>query len=980
MPSISWPLRFLRLRAIGPLVLMVAFAGHVLGLDPRLRLTQYVHTSLTQSEGSLVPGVNALAQTPDGYLWLGTASGLLRFDGLHLVPWRPAAGEQMPGGSVESLAVSKTGGLWIGTDKGIVRLDQGHLQRYGGEKGFPSRYVVTLIEDHSGRLWAGGAQPQTSGLTVWEKGIATTYKTEDGLPTSQVVALFQDHDGAMWVETTGGFCRWNGDGVNRCVPANPPYPQSGDSDHWKGQMGTVKALLRDRDGGLWVATVGKGLFRWANGRLERFTRQDGLSSDLVLALEEDREGSVWVGTSNGFDRFREPKVARWSTIEGLPSNLITSVCASRSGDLWVATPGGSLSRVTGDRVMTSTYGRGLKGAPVLSLHEDKNGVFWIGTTRGLLNLSGRDFAETKALNGAPFDLVFRMTEDAHGTLWLADDRQGLAYVRNGLIHSQALPGVTPGVMIRQLQADRHGNLWIGFNGGGVASFRPGSIRLYGAADGLAGGSVNAIVEDSLGNIWIGTGEGLSRFRNGTWTTWTERNGLPAGGIQAIVEDRGHQLWLISRAGMSPVKLADLDGSPDGSASHLSFPTYGAGDGIRMAEAAGESTPRAAVSRDGRLWSATADGLACINPESIHTNPVPPPVAIEQLVVDGMPANLSRPQITVRGRAIELDYTALSLAEPEAVRFRYRLDDVDMHWIDAGTRRQIVYANLPPGDYRFRVIACNNDGIWNANGASIAFRVSPRFYQTWWFDALCIGAAAMAAYGVHKLRLRQLRLRFRLVLEERSRLSRDLHDTLLQGFAGVVYQLEAAVRQIVSAPDTSRRRIDRALEQADQSLREAREALSCMRLSALENSTLLEALRAAGEQIVDGTSIRFELEVKGRIHELPYEVQATLYIIAREAINNAMNHAEPERICLQLTYSSDTVRLRVEDDGRGFDMQQAGSKKNHWGLAGMRERASHIGAKFILDSSPGCGTRVEVVALRKVKARKADFVSRTPLVF
>ena len=969
----TWPGGCPRLQTLAAAILMLAFAGDALCLDPRLRLTQYVHTSWTQSEGSLVPGVYAVAQTADGYLWLGTARGLLRFDGLHIVPWKAAPGEQMPGTSVESLATSQTGGLWIGTDKGIVRLEQGRLTRYGGADSLPTGNVVTLAEDHSGRLWAGGIQAQASGLAVWQKGgVTRTYGTEDGLPTPQVVTLFQDSNGEMWVETTGGFCRWMGGGANRCMAADPPYQQSTGADQAKGPVGLVKAMLRDRNGNLWLATAGGGLLRWAHGRMERFTRRDGLSSDLVTALAEDHEGNLWVGTSNGFDRFREPKVARWSTIEGLPSNLIVAVCPSLSGDLWVATSGGGLSHVAGGRVVTYSRGSGWAGAPVLSLDEDRTGMLWMGTTRGLFHSSGKDFAEAKAVNGARFDRIFHITQDPQGTLWLADDAQGLAYVENGRIHPQSLPGTPSGLRIRQVQSDRHGNLWIGYSGGGVASFSQGSVRFFAGGMEVAGGSVNAITEDRQGSIWIGTGEGLSRFRNGTWTTWTAREGLLAGGVQAIIEDRGRQLWLIGRGGMWPLELSDLDLSPDGAAKRLSFPTYGAGDGIRMAESAGLSNPRVAMSRDGRIWIATADGLACIDPESIRTNPVPPPVAIEQLVVDGSPVDISRPRVTVRGNTIEVDYTALSLAQPEAVRFRYQLEEVDPHWIDAGSKRQIVYANLGPRDYQFRVTACNNDGIWNATGASIAFQVAPRFYQTLWFDGLCAGAVGMAIYGVHKLRVRQLRLRFQLVLQERSRLSREMHDTLLQGFAGVVYQLEAASRQAAKAPDESRMRIDRAIEQADQSLREAREALSSLRLSALQNNTLPEALRTAGEQIVDGTSIRFEPEVKGRVQELPYEVQANLYIIGREAMSNAMNHGEPGRILLQLVYSSDKVRLRVEDDGKGFDVERTSSRNNHWGLAGMRERANHIGAQFSLDSSPGCGTRVEVLVCKlSAKRRPAE---------
>jgi signal transduction histidine kinase len=310
--------------------------------------------------------------------------------------------------------------------------------------------------------------------------------------------------------------------------------------------------------------------------------------------------------------------------------------------------------------------------------------------------------------------------------------------------------------------------------------------------------------------------------------------------------------------------------------------------------------------------------------------------------------------------VQFEYTALSLSLPENVRFRYKVEGFDPDWIDAQNRRQIVYANLPPGPFRFAVTACNSDGIWNTTGAGFAFRIAPYFYQTWWFAVACAGAMVAFAYSLHRLRVRRLRSRFQLVLQERSRLTRELHDTVLQGFAGVVYQLEAASRQLVTSPDSGKLRIDRALEQADQSLREAREALSCLRLSALQDKSLPEALKVAGGQILEGTGISFEINVRGKARELPYEAQATIYIIAREAMNNAMNHAQPGRVRLDLEYNSHAVRLLVQDDGKGFDLQQSGQREDHWGLAGMRERARQIGAGLQIDSAPGRGTKVELV--------------------
>jgi signal transduction histidine kinase len=370
-------------------------------------------------------------------------------------------------------------------------------------------------------------------------------------------------------------------------------------------------------------------------------------------------------------------------------------------------------------------------------------------------------------------------------------------------------------------------------------------------------------------------------------------------------------------------------------------------------------PKMTVTPDGRVWFVTSGGVAGIDPGAIRANPVPPPVEIEDLVVDGKRTPFRGGE--VKGRSLEVEYTALSLTNPEAVRFRYRLEPVNKTWVDAGSLRHLAYENLSPGRYRLRVTACNNDGLWNAADAGLAFTIEPRFYQTWWFAALAAASIGMAGFGLHRGRMSLMRSRFQLRLQERTRLARDMHDTLLQGFAGVVYQLEAASKQMANSPELGRDRLAKALEQADEALREARQMLSSLRLSGLENRTLAEALRAAGEQAVCASSIRFEFAVRGHQRELPYEVQASLFMIAREAMANAAKHASPSRILAAVAYTAETVILTVTDDGKGFDLEAAESRHDHWGLAGMRERARQAGGSLHIHSASGMGTTVEVVA-------------------
>jgi two-component sensor histidine kinase len=511
---------------------------------------------------------------------------------------------------------------------------------------------------------------------------------------------------------------------------------------------------------------------------------------------------------------------------------------------------------------------------------------------------------------------------------------------------------------------------VGFYGGGLLSLKNGAVEAYDSSHGLAQGTVQAIYEDRTGAVWVGTSDGLSRFQNRAWTTWTARQGLP-GGVQGILEDHRESLWLLTDKGLLRARLKDLQQAAGGASGSLTFTQYGRSEGLRLASASVMPGPRMARSAAGHVWVATDDGVAIVDPERAHGNPIPPPVMIEQVLVDGKPADPNSPDPSVfRAHQLQFTYTGLSLSAPEGVRFRYKLDGVEKTWQDAGTRRNVVYVNLPPGGYQFHVIACNNDGVWNNAGAAFAFRLEPYFYQTLWFAGLCAALVALTVWGIHKLYVRRLVARFQLVAQERARMTRELHDSLLQGFSGVVYQLDAAARQFQSNPELSKQRLDRAIDQADQSLSEARRALTAMRIPALENATLPEALSTTGAKLTDGSGTAFHLTAKGHIRPLSYDAQAALYLIGREAITNAVNHAQAGRIQTQLVYSDKEIRLTIQDDGVGFDPAIAAEKKDHWGVIGMRERANQIGASFTLDSALGRGTKMVLTLDRRKTPDKA----------
>lgn len=976
----------MRARPILCIILPLIFVDSLFGLDRSLSTFQYLHTSWTQEEGGALPAIQAMAQTADGYLWLGTSNGLIRFDGMRFVRWETGPGEELPGRDVRCLLSSSRGGLWIGTTSGVARLDRGHLIRYPAADHTVGA-VIWMVEDPSGSLWMLSARDTNHSLAVLRQdGSVRIYGPADGLPDQTLAALFQDSSANLWIGTLGGLCRWSPGIPATCwsVPSRQILSVIGgapgellvidarsivrfrDGRFEPVVMGLENAslsprvMMRDADGSIWIGTTGQGLLRLRNGRVERFTRRDGLSGDRISALLEDREGNLWAGTARGIDQFSVPKSLHLSTLDGLSSDVVTSVCATHQGATWVGTIGGGLNRIKGDRITPYRMDSGLPSTTVLSLYAEAGGRLWAGTTGGLAYLSEDRFVEMRAPGGAPLDRVFAIAGDPSGTIWLADSQNRLLAIRNGVARVFPIPGAE-NKRIYQLQVDRQGRLWVGFYQGGVASLlQGGSAKFYGAQDGLTGGPVQAIYEDRTGAIWVGTGSGLSRFRNGSWTAWTAQHGLPEGGVQAIVEDNRDGLWLATGSGLLRLGMAELNQASDGSPSLLTFAQYGRSDGLRLANTTSMYGPRLARSQDGRLWICTEDGIAVVDPARIRSNPLPPPVVVEQILVDGRPVDInSASEIAFRGRELQIAYTGLSLTAPERVRFRYKLDGFDRTWTDAGTRRNVVYVNLPPGGYRFRVIACNNDGVWNTSGASLAFRLAPYFYQTTWFVVSCAGALALLIWGFYRFRVRRLVSRFQLVAQERARVTRELHDSLLQGFSGVVYQLEAAARLFESNPELSKERLERAINQADQSLGETRRTIMSMRLPALENHTLPEALSAIGAQLTKGKPITFHLTVRGLVRQLRYDVQANFYLIGREAITNAVNHAKARRILAQMMYSEREVRLTVEDDGSGFDPEAAMEKEDHWGVAGMRERATQIGASFSLESALGRGTKIGV---------------------
>jgi signal transduction histidine kinase/ligand-binding sensor domain-containing protein len=966
----------------GALFIALLVSPPLFALNPSLSIGQYLHTSWTQEEGSPLPPIQALAQTTDGYLWLGASKGLRHFDGMRFVEWSPVSGPALPSQDIRCLRPAAGDGLWIATANGICRVVHSRVIRYPSLDKLPCSLIASMLEDRSGKLWMLNTCPKGATLArLSPDGTLQTFGTRDGLPGQALRTLFEDRQGNLWIGTSSAICQWS-PGAPAVCSKGPSLDVVSIAEAGGGQLviaddarkqsfrfanGQLRAagprvpdssfspgaMLCDRDGNVWVGTSGQGLLRIRENRVDRFTRSDGLSSNSVMSVWEDHEGDIWVATARGVDRFRDPQVQLFSTLDGLSGDLVNAVYAARDGAIWIGTAGAGLNRLADGRVSRYSTTAGLPSATVLSLYEDPRRAMWVGTSAGLAVQSGDRFVEVITARGEHLTRVFNVGGDRSGTVWLADGKRGLFVIRGRVACPVAVPGLDSSDIYGLLVAV-NGSVWLGHYAGGVTVVKDGIAKYYDTSDGLGGAPVRALYEDWEGAVWVGTANGLSVFRDSHWTIWTTAQALPEGGVQSIVEDETGGLLLLTPTGILRVLRSSLNAP----SKALPYILYGRTEGLRLSVAM--TNPRLARARDGRLWISTQDGVATIDPARVKSNPVPPPVVVEQLIVDGKPVDITRPgEISFRGHDLQIGYNGISLMVPERVHIRYRMYGLDSGWTEAGTRRNVTYVNLPPKRYRFKVIASNNDGVWNNDGAELALRVDPYFYQTRWFALLCLTAALLAVWSVHRLRMRRVVTRLQLIGAERARVSRELHDSLLQGFAGVVYLLEAAARQFEAAPKVSKQRLEQALDQADQSLREARQMIVSMRIPALENSTLVEALRATLEQMVCGLPVNLQFEVKGRARQGPYEVEANIFLIAREAVTNSMSHASPTRVRSELRYTQKELHLTIEDDGAGFDPEIALTKAGHFGFRGMRERARQIGGRFSVESAAGRGTTIEV---------------------
>jgi ligand-binding sensor domain-containing protein/signal transduction histidine kinase len=967
-------------------------------LDPSKAVTQYLIDQWQTGDGLPQNSVQAIAQTADGYIWLGTQEGLVRFDGVRFQVFDTRNTPGLKNHYILALFADSDGTLWIGTSGGgLTRFRDGVFKTFTRSEGLSDDYVRCIYRDREGNLWIG---TDLGGLNLHRNDKFAGFTKQHGLAHNFVRSIRQDSAGNLWIGTDGGGLTRYRNGIFKTFGVKEGLPngfigailEDRKKDLWLGTLGGglvlmkngafqsfttrdglannfVRSLYQDRNGSIWVGTEG-GLSRFREGRFENFSAEDQLSHQNIWALYEDIEGSLWIGNfGGGLSRLKDGKFVTYSRKEGISYDDIWCIYGDPGGAIWIGTVGGGLNRLKDGKVTVFNTRNGLGNNNVRAVWMDRNGTVWAGTSGGGLTAIGKDgkLKTFTTRDGLSNDFVRSVVEDSQGDLWIGTNGGGLNLYRDGkFTHFNTANGF-PDDFIRPMIEDSKHNLWIGTEGSGVIRMRNGKITgKFSSREGLSSDRILSIYEDSEGVLWIGSlNAGLSRIKNGAITNYRRKDGLYDDTVFQILEDSNRNLWMGSNRGIFRVNKDDLD---DFARSHLQSVnsiSYGIGDGMLTNECNGGSNPPGWKDRVGKLWIPTNKGVVVIEPERLPLNRNLPPLHLEQMIVDntrvveGTALNHALIFPPGTGR-LEFHYTALSFLVPEKVRFQYMLEGFDRQWIDAGNRRIAYYTNIPPGRYTFKMTASNNDGVWNTSAASLSFRLKPHFFQTGWFYALCVLLFSLTVFAIHRLRIRQMQVRFAAVLEERNRISREIHDTLTQDFTGVVLQLEAVEMSLKNPSDELTGLLNRTREIARSGLVESRRFVRELRPAPLEKGTLPDAILYVARQAAGNSGVQVHLDVGGIRKQLPAEVEDNLLRIVREACNNTIKHAGAKDIRIHLKYKSLKVELAIEDNGKGFDTTKITPKRDSgFGLTSMRERAEKMRGKIRYSSTAGKGTLILV---------------------
>jgi len=965
------------------ITLLLLLGASAPGQTPSSDSIPYSRRVWRSADGLPEDFAQSLAQTHDGYLWIGTSGGLVRFDGTRFVVFNRETVPAFRDDSVYSLLVSKDGALWAGTEGGgLIRYKDGRFRAFGANEGLTNGFVRVIYEDKARQLWVGtdaglfrmqdeslvrvdgrGGAPQINvhaicedregrllvggwGLLILSGQGATYYTSNESQADNSIRTIRQTADGALWIGTISGLRRLD-HGLNG-NPFTIPKMLSGIN---------ISVLHESRRGQLWIGAYGQGLMRFQSGRIVSFSAPDSLPHNNVLSLFEDSEDDLWVGTQGGLLRLSPSAASTITTADGAPQSINT-IYQDPRGDLFVTALNGQLFRVARQTLVPAGLPPSARGLPVRNVFRDSQGALWVGTDgQGIARISEAGVVRYTMKQGLVNDFTRAFCEDRDGHIWIGTDG-GLSRFSSGAFWNfNTEDGLAYG-SIRALLLDRSGDLWVATDGG-LSRFRSGKFTTDPLVERLRGQKVWALHEDSEGGLWIGThGAGIFLFKSGELAQFTIREGLPSNKIHFIAEDSLGNLWMSGPSGIISVSRRELEKLSRQPAGQLAVRVYSTADGLSTNQMNGGVQPAGALTSAGELWFPSAKGAVRIEPDGSAPRSAPP-VLIEQALADDHDVPFSGSLRLAPGRGkLEIHYTAIRLRSPERTRFKYWMENFDPAWTDAGQRRVAYYTNLPAGNYRFHVVAYEMDDPRNAAEQILNIHWQPHFYQTAWFLALCALAAATLAWGWYRLHVRNIRQRFAAVLEERNRLAREMHDTLIQGCVGVSALLEAASSAREVSPSISDELLDRARNEVRAAVDEARLAVWNLRQGSGEG--LAPAVSQLARRTEQETGISVKFESSGVPLALGAEGERSLLMIIREALQNAVRHAAPKNLSVRLSFNRSGLQVEVEDDGCGFDPSIIHSSNGrHYGLIGMRERAEKLGGEFLLTSSPGRGTQVRL---------------------
>ncbi|MBV9154934.1 MAG: hypothetical protein JO097_01640 [Acidobacteriaceae bacterium] len=776
-------------------------------LDPSLAISQYVHSVWQSDAGLPENSVLAIAQTHDGYLWLGTEEGLVRFDGVRFTTYTKSAFPRLRSNQISALLVDHEGRLWVGTRGGGVScLRDGEFIQTNLEAELSSYSVLALYEDPLGSLWIG---TDGNGLVRVRNGRTRVFTHSDGLADNAVFSIASDAQRTLWVGTHNGLSRLEGDRLTTL--------------HLHAELGSdfIRSVHVDRSGRVWVGSNGGGLGRITADKIEHYTQRDGLTDDTVSALYEDSAGALWIGTMNGgLDRLWNGQFSHFTQRDGYSGGGAQAILETRDGNLWVGSTDGGLNVLRQGKLVTLSKQEGLVSDVVLPVYKDKEGKIWIGTDSGLECWDGRNLTLYTKAEGLPDNLIFSVIQDSKGTIW-AGTRHGLAYFDGRRFQTIGPAAGLPTDFILCTYVDHNGKLWVGSRGG-LSVLNGDRFTTYTTQDGLTDNFIQAIYEDSSGVLWVGTnhgglnrfehgkfsraydslakttiwtlngdsdgalwigtnGAGLIRFKNGRLTTYSSDKGLPDDVVFAILDDGLGRLWMSSNKGIFSVSKRQLNEFADGKIGSIQSQSFGTTDGMKSRECNGGFQPAAWRSTDGWLYFPTIHGLTILNPSSVQTEPPPQNALLERIEINGKNVRLIQPQSIPPGKGqLEITFTAPDFLDSRNLAFRYRLEGFDPDWIQAGSRRVAYYTNIPPGAYTFHVIACTASNVCSNEARSPVLTLEPYFYQTKLFLGLLPILAGSLAFMLHKLHVRQLCAREKALVatvEERTRELRKSRDEL-----------------------------------------------------------------------------------------------------------------------------------------------------------------------------------------------------------